>query len=179
MIVAADDVGDAHIMIVDHHRQHVGRGAVRPQQHEIVELGIGDRDPALDEILDHGLALAWGLEANHEGHVFGGSSGIAIAPFALDPERPALGLGFFAPRGQLFGGEIAAIGRAALDQLVRNFRVARLELRLEIGLAVTADPEPVEPVEDGVHRRLRSSGRGRYPRSARDICRHGGGRTAS
>ena len=71
MVVAADDVGHAHVVVVDHHRQHVGRGAVRPQQDEIVELGIGDRDAALDEVLDHGFALAWGLQANDEGRVFG------------------------------------------------------------------------------------------------------------
>ena len=75
MVVAADDVGDAHVVIVDHHRQHVGRGAVRPQQDEIVELGIGHRDPALDEVLDHRFALARGLQADDEGRVFGAEAG--------------------------------------------------------------------------------------------------------
>ena len=42
MVVAADDVGHAHVMVVDHHREHVGRRAVGAQQDEIVELGIGD-----------------------------------------------------------------------------------------------------------------------------------------
>ena len=40
MVVAADDVGHAHVVIVDHHREHVGRAAVRAQQDEIVDLGI-------------------------------------------------------------------------------------------------------------------------------------------
>ena len=58
MIVAADDVGDAHVMVVDHHRQHVGRRAVRAEQDEIVDLGIGDGDAALDQVVDRRLALA-------------------------------------------------------------------------------------------------------------------------
>ena len=40
VVVAADDVGHAHVMVVDDHRQHVGRRAVGAQQDEIVELGI-------------------------------------------------------------------------------------------------------------------------------------------
>ena len=48
MIVAADDVGDAHVVIVDHDRQHVGRRAVRAEQDEIVELAVLHGDPALD-----------------------------------------------------------------------------------------------------------------------------------
>ena len=44
VIVAADHVRDAHVVIVDHDREHVGRRAVRAQQDEIVELGIVDGD---------------------------------------------------------------------------------------------------------------------------------------
>ncbi len=66
MVVAADDVGDAHVVIVDHHREHVGRRAVGAQQDEIVELGVLDGDAALDLVVDHRLALARRLEADDE-----------------------------------------------------------------------------------------------------------------
>ena len=69
MVVAADDVGDAHVVVVDHHREHVGRRAVGAEQDEIVELGVLDRDPALDLVVDHRLALARRLEADDEGLV--------------------------------------------------------------------------------------------------------------
>ncbi len=52
MVVAADHVGDAHVVIVDDDRQHVGRRAVRAEQHEIVDLAVLDRDPPLDLVLD-------------------------------------------------------------------------------------------------------------------------------
>jgi hypothetical protein len=44
MVVAADDVGHAHVVIVDHDREHIGRRAVRAEQDEIVELGVLDGD---------------------------------------------------------------------------------------------------------------------------------------
>ena len=56
MIVAADDVGDGHVVVVDHDREHVGRRAVGAQQHEVVEVLVLPDDAALDLILDHGLA---------------------------------------------------------------------------------------------------------------------------
>ena len=56
MIVAADDMGDAHVVVVDHDGQHVGRRAVGAQQHQIVEILVLPDDAALHLVLDHGLA---------------------------------------------------------------------------------------------------------------------------
>jgi len=53
---AADDIGDAVIMIVHHHRQHIGRRAVAPQHDHIVHLVVRDRDRALHPVLDDRLA---------------------------------------------------------------------------------------------------------------------------
>jgi hypothetical protein len=64
MIVAADDVGDGHVMVVDHHRQIISRRAVASEDHEIVEFLVGEHDAALHAILDHRLALARRLEAD-------------------------------------------------------------------------------------------------------------------
>ena len=65
VIVAADDVGDAHVVVVDHDREHVGRRAVRAQQHEVVEVLVLPDDAALHLVLDHGLAGERRLEADH------------------------------------------------------------------------------------------------------------------
>ena len=51
MVVAADDMGDAHVVIVDHDREIVGRRAVGAQDDQVVELLVGDRDLALDMVL--------------------------------------------------------------------------------------------------------------------------------
>ena len=66
MVVAADHVSDPHVVIVDHHRKHVGRRSVRAEQDEIVDFGVLDGDAALDAVVDHRLALARRLEADHE-----------------------------------------------------------------------------------------------------------------
>ncbi len=56
VVVAPDHMGDAHVVVVDHHRQHVGRIAVAAQQHEVVEVLVLPDHAALDLVLDHGLA---------------------------------------------------------------------------------------------------------------------------
>ena len=48
MIVAADDVRDPHVEVVDDDAEVVGRRAVGTRDHEIVELGVGDLDAPLD-----------------------------------------------------------------------------------------------------------------------------------
>ena len=65
VVVAADDVGDAHIEIVDHHRQVIGGRPVGAQEDEIVELSIPEGDPPPDQVLDHDLAIERVLEADH------------------------------------------------------------------------------------------------------------------
>ena len=52
MVVAADHMGDSHVVVVDDDREIVGGRAVRAQDDQIVELGIGDRDLALNEVAD-------------------------------------------------------------------------------------------------------------------------------
>ena len=37
MIVAANDVSDAHVLIIDDNGKHIGRAAVRAKQDEIVD----------------------------------------------------------------------------------------------------------------------------------------------
>ena len=56
VIVAADDVGDAHVVVVDHDREHVGRIAVAAQQDEVVEILVLPDHAALNLVLDHGFA---------------------------------------------------------------------------------------------------------------------------
>ena len=57
MIVAANDVRHAHVVVVDDDGEHVGRIAVRAQEHQVVEVLVGERDLALNEVVDHRLAL--------------------------------------------------------------------------------------------------------------------------
>ena len=57
MVVAANDMRHAHVVIVDDDGEHVGRVAVRSQEHEIVEILVGEHDLALHLVVDHRLAF--------------------------------------------------------------------------------------------------------------------------
>ena len=67
VVVAADDVGDAHVVVVDDDGEHVGGRAVRAQDDEIVEVVVGEGDAALDVVLDDGLAVERRLDADDRG----------------------------------------------------------------------------------------------------------------
>ena len=83
VVVAADDVGHAHVVVVDHHRQHVGRIAVGAQQHEIVEVLVLPGDAALDLVLDHGLAGQRRLQPDRGLDAGRRVGRIAVAPAAV------------------------------------------------------------------------------------------------
>ncbi len=98
VIVAADDVADRHVMVVDDDGEVVSRRAVGAQDDEIIELLIGDRDAPLHAILDHRLTGLRRLQANDRRDPGRGGLGIAIAPAAVITDRAALGAGFLAHR---------------------------------------------------------------------------------
>jgi hypothetical protein len=154
MVVASDDVGHSHVVIVDHDREHVGGAAVGAEQDHVVQLAILDDDPALDRIVDRGLALARRLEADHERGV--GSRGVrgAVAPRAGEAEGTALALRLGAGGGELGLAHVAAIGVAAGEHFVGDLGVARLELRLVIFVAVPVEAEPFQAVQYDVDRLL-------------------------
>ena len=154
VIVAANHVSHAHVVIVDHHREHISRGAVRAQDDVIVDLDIADRDPALDRVLDYRLALVRGLEANHERRSRRRMRGIAIAPAPVVTQRllgGALGGAHFF---KLLLRCIAAVGVAICQQRLGNFDMARAALGLEHRRLVIIEPKPVKPADDRVYRFL-------------------------
>jgi hypothetical protein len=152
VVVAADDVGDAHVVIVDHHRQHVGWGTVGAEQDEIVELLVGDGHLALDGVVDGHAARRLGrLDADHRLHAGRGLGRVAIAPAAVVAHRPALRLGAGAHLLQLLGGAVAAVRLAGGQQLARHLGVTVDSLRLEHRIAVPVEPEPAQAVDDGVN----------------------------
>ena len=60
VVVASDDVGDAHVVIVDDDGQHVDRRSVGPEHDHVVELFVPDRDNALNPVLNPCHAIVGG-----------------------------------------------------------------------------------------------------------------------
>ena len=154
MVVAADDVGDAHVVVVDHHRQHVGRVAVAAQQHEIVEVLVLPDHAALDLVLDHGLAGLRRLEADGRLHAGGRLGRIAVAPQPVIEAGAALGARLLAHRRQFLRGGVAAVGLAAGEQLLGDLAMAGGAAELVDDVAVPIELQPFQPVEDRRDRRL-------------------------
>ena len=63
VVVAADDVGDAHVHVVDDDAEVVDRRAVGAQDDEVVQVGVLEHDGTLHQVVDHGLAVERGPEA--------------------------------------------------------------------------------------------------------------------
>ena len=148
VIVAPDHMGDAHVVVVDHHGQHVGRVAVAPQQHEVVEVLVLPDHAALNLILDHGLAGLRRLEPDGGLDAGRGFRRIAVAPQPVIEPGTALGAGLLAHRGQFLRRRVTVIGFAAGEQLLGDLAVARGAAELVDDVAVPIEPEPFQPVQD-------------------------------
>ena len=154
MIIATDRMGDRHVVIIDHDGKHVGRRAIGPEQHHVVEFGVADRDAALHQILDHRFARLRRLEADDRPRAGRRFLRVAVAPAAIIFRRAALGPRPLAHLGQLLGRAVAMIGLALGQQVARNFSVARRARKLKHRLAVPIEAEPAQPLDDRAHRVL-------------------------
>src|SRR5262249_60984870 len=103
----------AHVVVVDHDRQHVGGGAVGAQQDEVVEVLVLPYHAALDLVLDHGLARGRGLEPDDRLHARRRLGRVAVAPAAVVELRAAFATGPLAHLLQLAPGPRPPGGPAA------------------------------------------------------------------
>ena len=148
MVIAADDVGDFHVVVVHDHRQHVGGRAVGAQQHHVVKLLVGDPDFALDLVGDHGLTLVRRFEPDHGRDPGRGLRGIAVAPASVIAHRPSRGTRRLAHLGELFRRAEAVIGLALGEQVPRYLGVALGVARLVDHVTVPVEAKPFETVDD-------------------------------
>ena len=84
MILAANHVGDAHLDVIDHHREVIERMAIGSEQHQIFNLGILALLRSIDKILKMSLALARNLQA-HRKRLAGGRALVRL--FLRDKSR--------------------------------------------------------------------------------------------
>ncbi len=135
VVVATDDMRYAHVVVVGDHGQVVGRGAVRPQKHQVVEILGVEADFALDGVVDDQGLVQRPLEANDVGlgQVLGGRRTVAPGRTQGVPG----GAGRFARGFGLFGRHEAGIGPALGQQLGDDGLVPRFVGVLEDNLAIS------------------------------------------
>ena len=150
VVLAADNMGDAHEGVVADHHKVVGRGAVGADDDEVVELLVVDRHVAEDKVVDGGLAGLRHLEADGEGCVALGGVG-PVAPTGIILRGAALGDGGLAHRHELLRGAVALVGKAAVEEVMRQPDVLVAARGLDDHVFVVMDAQPFEPLDDGMH----------------------------
>ena len=151
MVVAADDVRDPHLGVVDDAAEDEEWRAVRADDDEIVEVGVLEHDAALHLVVHDRLALERRAEAQHgRGPAGRGGRAVAAGPVVGGP-LPG-GLRGAPARVELLGSAPAAVGEAP-DEERFGFRAVPVEARALVDRPlVPVEAEPAEPVEDRVDR---------------------------
>ncbi len=157
VVVAADDVGDTHVMVVDNDREHVGRRAVRAQQYEIVEIFILPCDTALHLVVDGGFAAKRRLEPDHRFHARWCVSFRTVAPASVVKLGAALATRRLTHPRELLRAGKATIGEALREQVLCHLAVAGGTGELIDRITVPGDAEPLQAIENGGNCRVRGA----------------------
>ncbi len=161
VVVAADDVRDAHVTIVDDGREVVAGDAVGAHDDEVAD-GVGaDDDGTTDEVVDHDVATR-DAEAQRR-RLAAGEAALHLVrrqpeAAAVVPWRATLGERRRAKLRKAFLGAEAMVGVAGGEQFVGGGSVAAEPLALAIRHArpahvralVPVEAEPAQIGEDGV-----------------------------
>ena len=145
VLVAAHDVGDAHLDVVDDVGQQEHRRAVAAQQHEVLDAGAVERDLAADDVVDDRDARRHAEAQDPAGP--GPEPAVARVPVVA---RLARRLG---PLLDLLGREVAVVGvtaprTAAAPACTWATALALWKYGPSNMRVVGADAEPGEGVDD-------------------------------
>ena len=153
MVVAADDVGDAHECIIHDGREVVGGRAVGAEDHEVIELLGVEGDLAVDGVVDHDVAAILGHLDTQDVGLAGVDARLGLlrrevaAAALVALEGVLTGLGGLAVGRQLLGRAEAGIRFALGEQALGGLLVEVQALGLRIGAEVAADLGALVPVE--------------------------------
>src|SRR6185437_13530827 len=146
-----DHLGDAHVDVVDHHGEVVGRPAVGTEDHQVIQLAVGDLDAALDLVLEHYRAFGRVAEADHPVGVLA-TGFFPITVVAVVARLLTRGHGGFAHRLDLVLALVGVVRLAGGNQLVGHLPVSLQPPRLVEGTLVGVEVEPVHRIQDRLHR---------------------------
>jgi deoxyribonuclease IV len=135
VILAAHDVGDLGVEVVDEIRERVQHRPVGPRDHEVVHARVREPDLAADDVVEDRLALIGHVQAH-------GALALGNAP------EPALEPVTLLVRLDVVGGGARVIGVPGLEQLLEYLAVARRSLGLEHRALVPIEVQPAQRVED-------------------------------
>ncbi len=164
MVLAADDVGDRHGLVVDHHHEVVERHPVAAHDHEVAEQRVVELDLAADQVVEADL-LRRDLEAERRSASVGHERGAIrigqaeaapvvtrrlVTPLLLVPHRVELVRRAVAVVRGCAGQEPIGLARIQLHALTLAIRRVRTDILAAGRLwpLVPGDAEPVQVVDD-------------------------------
>ena len=143
MIVPTDDMSHAHVHVVDHHAEVVGRTAVGARNDQIVEFGVLKHHAAVDLVSTTTSPLDGILEADRRRHARSRLAALAAATVVarLFLARELL----LAHALQFLLAAVAAVGLAALQHLRDDRPIALVPLSLKIRTLIGVEPSQRMP----------------------------------
>ena len=148
VVVAPDDVGHPHVVVIDHDGEVVGGRPVGPQQDQVVQVHVLEDHLALDLVVDPRGSLLGRTQADHVGPP-GVDRPLRVAPGGAD--HPAFSPGALALLGQFVGGHEVPVGTPPGQEVQRHFAVAVGAAELEDRRLVRLQAQPGKAVEDHLH----------------------------
>ena len=146
MIVAADDVRNLHIRVVDDHTEIVRRRAIRTDDDEIVEFGVVEFDAPPHGVVHNDATAVRIAEADDERLAVRILRALAAATVIAGLLARCHLLGTH--RVELVATAVAAVGDTRIEPAGRDIRVALEARALEYRLVVGRQAEPLHAVED-------------------------------
>ncbi|MET3929344.1 hypothetical protein ABIE51_001231 [Lysobacter sp. OAE881] len=156
VVVAAHDVGDAHVQVVDDHGEVVGRVTVGAEDHQVVQLAVGELDRALDLVVPAHHAVDGVLETDHAVRIVAEAL-VAIAIRAVVARLVAGGHGLLAHGFEFFLRLVGVVRGAGGDHLLGDRAVTLQALRLVDRAFVVGQAQPLHRLQDRVDGRLRAA----------------------
>ena len=150
VVIATDHLGDAHVDVVDHHREVVGGKAIRTEDHEVVELFVRPLDPPLHLVVEHDAARGGVLEADDPVRIVAVRL-VAITVIAVVARLHAVGHRLVAHGLDLVLGLVGVVGLALAQQLVGHFAVTVHAQGLVVRALVMGQAQPAHAVENRLH----------------------------
>eukprot|EP00825_Cyclidium_porcatum_P048862 TRINITY_DN831_c0_g1_i20.p2 TRINITY_DN831_c0_g1~~TRINITY_DN831_c0_g1_i20.p2 ORF type:complete len:531 (+),score=22.41 TRINITY_DN831_c0_g1_i20:590-2182(+) len=154
MVVTADDVGDAHIPVIDADAEIVGRCAVGAGDDQVVQFRVGKLDVALDLVIPGNDAALRILEADYWRNICGRSRQVLArfrAPATVIARLFLLRFLFGAQGIELFTRRVAVIRAAIGEHLLDDFLVALHALHLVERAFVMFQSQPLHAIQNGLN----------------------------
>src|SRR5579875_1157140 len=136
-LLTAQDMCNAHQVIVDDVRQVIGGQSIGFEYDEIVDVGVVESDITMQLVMHDGLALKRDGETYRRPDarrlVLGALLRRQVSAVAIIARGPFLRLLRLAHLLQSLRRAVAVVGMARLDQLIGVVQVKRFALRLVVG----------------------------------------------